>query len=247
MDVAGARGHVVLLHGLGRSPASLKFAECRLRHAGFSTLNIGYPSRHAPLETLAEMVAEQVPARLPGRVHFLTHSMGGIVLRQVLKTNRPQNLGRVVMLGPPNRGSRLATRLKDGWIYRSIMGPAGQQIGSDRDSVPNVLGAVDFELGVIAGTNAIDPCRLLVPGDGDGKVGVDETRVEGMTDWLCLPRGHAFLIIDPTVIDQAIHFFRVGRFAHPHATAKPSRPTRPDLSAVARSAKVEGPSPPARA
>lgn len=206
-------GHVVLLHGLGRSPMSLKYAEYRLRQGGFSPLNIGYPSRRAPIESLARMVAEKLPTASGRPLHFLTHSMGGIVLRQLLKANRPPNIGRAVMLGPPNRGSQLATRMRGSRIYRFAMGPAGQEIVSDLDSVPNTLGAVDFEVGVIAGKKAFDPLRSLVAGESDGRVSLDETRVDGMADWLCVTRGHAFLMFDPKVIDQAIHFFRFGRFA----------------------------------
>jgi pimeloyl-ACP methyl ester carboxylesterase len=204
--------HVVLLHGLGRSSASLLYAAGRLRRAGFATVNLGYASRRLPLEVLARSVAERLPPAA-SRLHFFTHSMGGIVLRCLVKAQRPANLGRVVMLGPPNRGSQLATRLRGAWYYRMLMGPAGQQIGADLDSVPNTLGPVDFELGVIAGNRALDPFRFLVAGENDGKVSLEETRVEGMSDWLCIPRGHALLMFDRQAIDQAAHFFRHGRFA----------------------------------
>jgi triacylglycerol lipase len=203
--------HVVLLHGLGRSAVSMLYAERRLRAAGFTTTSIGYPSRRMPIEDLAASVAARLPGD-PTRLHFLTHSLGGIVLRYLVKSRRPSNLGRAVMLGPPNRGSQLATKLRPTWYYRLATGPAGQEIGTDEASVPNTLGPVDFELGVIAGSRTIDPFRLLVEGESDGKVALEETRVEGMADWWSLPRGHAFLMFDPVVIDQAAHFFRHGRF-----------------------------------
>jgi triacylglycerol lipase len=205
------RGHVVLLHGLGRSPLSLGYAASRLRRAGFAAVNIGYPSRHQPLDQLARGVAAQLPAS--GPLHFLTHSMGGIVLRCLVKTARPPNLGRAVMLGPPNGGSQLASRLRDRWLYRATLGPAGQQIGADAGSVPNQLGPVDFEVGVIAGRRALDPLRWLVAGESDGRVSLAETKVAGMSDWTTVPRGHAFLMFDAKVIDQAVHFFEHGRFA----------------------------------
>jgi triacylglycerol lipase len=210
--LAEEAGHVVLLHGLGRSPLTFRYAEQRLRRAGFTTTNIGYPSRRAPIEALAEGVAERLPAGVRP-LHFLTHSMGGIVLRCLVKRQRPQHLGRVVMLGPPNGGSQLAARLRSRWYYRLLMGPAAQQIGTDPASVPRLLGPVDFPVGVIAGNRSIDPFRFLVAGESDGKVSLEETRVEGMADWCCRPRGHSFLMFDPWVIDQAAHFFRHGRFA----------------------------------
>jgi pimeloyl-ACP methyl ester carboxylesterase len=203
---------VVLLHGLGRSPLTFRFAEQRLRRAGFATTNIGYPSRRAPIEALADGVAQRLPVGADP-LHFLTHSMGGIVLRCLVQRRRPEHLGRVVMLGPPNGGSQLATRLQPRWYYRLLMGPAGQQLGIDPASVPRLLGPVDFPLGVIAGNRSLDPFRFLVAGVSDGKVALEETRVEGMSDWCCLPRGHGFLMFDARVIDQAVHFFRHGRFA----------------------------------
>jgi triacylglycerol lipase len=207
-------GDVVLLHGLGGSPLSLLYAGRRLREAGFTPLRISYPSRHAPIDELARFVAARLPAA--GRpLHFLTHSMGGIVLRQLVKTGRPAHIGRAVMLGPPNGGSQLATRMSKTWIYRRVMGPAGLQIGADAASVPNTLGPVDFPVGVIAGHRALDPFRLLVTGESDGKVCLSETRVEGMTDWLCVERSHALLHLDPAVIGQAIHFLCQGSFARP--------------------------------
>jgi triacylglycerol lipase len=210
--LADEPGHVVLLHGLGRSPLTFRYAEQRLRKAGFTTSNLGYPSRRAPIEALADQVAARLPSGA-GPLHFLTHSLGGIVLRCLVKRRRPPQLGRVVMLGPPNAGSQLATRLRARWYYRLATGPAGQQIGSDAASVPNLLGPVDFPLGVIAGNRSVDPFRFLVIGESDGKVTLEETRVEGMADWRCLPRGHSFLMFDARVIDQAAHFFRHGRFA----------------------------------
>jgi len=203
--------HVVLLHGLGHSSLSFRYAERRLRRAGFATTNLGYPSRRAPIEALADHVAERLPAGDP--LHFLTHSMGGIVLRCLVQRRRPPHLGRVVMMGPPNGGSQLATRLQPRWYYRRLMGPAGQQIGVDPASVPRRLGPVDFPLGVIAGNRSVDPFRFLIQGESDGKVSLEETRVEGMADWCCLPRAHGFLLFDARAIDQAIHFFRHGRFA----------------------------------
>jgi triacylglycerol lipase len=203
--------HVVLLHGLGRSPLTFRYAERRLRKAGFTTSNLGYPSRRASIEALADDVAARLPADARP-LHFLTHSLGGIVLRCLVQRRRPPHLGRVVMLGPPNAGSQLATRLQPRWYFRWLLGPAGQQIGADAASIPNSLGPVDFPLGVIAGSRSLDPFALLVTGASDGKVTLEETRVVGMTDWWSLPRGHGVLMFDARVIDQAAHFFRHGRF-----------------------------------
>jgi len=206
------RGYVVLLHGLGRSPASLIYAAYRMRRAGYTPVNIGYPSRREPLETLARHVAERLPADASRPMHFLTHSMGGIVLRLLARSRRPPNLGRGVMLGPPNQGSQLASGVRRTWISRLILGPAVDEIGHLPGSVPNQLGPVDFEVGVIAGRSSFDPLQIFMAGESDGRVSLDETKVEGMSDWLIVKRGHALLMLDPSVLDQALHFFEHGRF-----------------------------------
>jgi triacylglycerol lipase len=208
-----AKAKVVLLHALGRTRLSLLFAERYLRRAGLDPVSIPYPSRREPIERLAELVRASLPQEGDRPLHFVTHSLGGIVLRYLVQAGRPPNLGRVVMLGPPNRGSQLATRLKRSWLFRLATGPAGQQIGSDAQSVPNRLGPADFELGVIAGTTAFDPFRFLISGQSDGKVTLDETRVDGQTDWLAVRRAHALLVNDPRVLSQAVHFIAHGRFA----------------------------------
>jgi hypothetical protein len=213
MSSPQAPPRVVLLHALGRGRLSLISAERHLRRAGFDPLPISYPSTQRPIADLAELVAARLPAD-PGRpLHFLTHSMGGIVLRHLVRTCRPPGLARVVMLGPPNRGSQLASRLRRSWVFRLATGPAGQQIGAEPDSVPNQLGPVDFELGIIAGTTALDPFGLLISGANDGKVSLDETRVDGAADWLVVRRAHALLINDPNVLAQAVHFLHHGRFS----------------------------------
>lgn len=206
------RGHIVLLHGLGRSPWSLRWAEHRLRGAGYTVTNIGYPSRHEPLERLAEHVAQRLPTDPSQPLHFFTHSMGGIVLRCLARSRRPPNLGRAVMLGPPNQGSQVAARLRDQRIFR-VMGPAARELGAESDGVPQQLGPVDFEVGVIAGRSRLDPMHVMVAGESDGRVSLEETKVQGMADWIAVNRGHGLLMFDPDVIRQAIHFFEHGRFA----------------------------------
>jgi len=191
---------VILLHGLGRTPLSLTLAQLHLRRAGFEPVSIGYPSRSQPIEELAELVRSRLPADRDGEVHFVTHSMGGIVARRLLSVDPPPDLGRVVMLSPPNRGSKLATRLRNNPLFRALTGPSGQQIGDDPGSVPNRLPPADFELGVITGNR-------------DAKVTVDEATVDGMTDFLVVPHGHTFIMNYPGVLDQVVHFLRHGHFA----------------------------------
>lgn len=203
---------VVSLHGLARSNLSLLFANLLLRRAGYEPVSIDYPSRSRSLEELAEHVRDRLPAGDDRRIHFLTHSMGGLVVRCLLRERRPVNLGRVVMLAPPNQGSQLAGRLRDRGLFRWVMGPAAQQLGAGQAEVGQILGPVDFDLGVITGDRPLKAFARLIRPPHDGRVRVEEAQIEGMTDFLVVPRGHAFIMNDPVVIRQAVHFFETGKF-----------------------------------
>ena len=203
---------VVMLHGLGRTSLSLAWAENRLRRAGFRPLNIGYPSRRHSIPELARHVADRLSRANGGRTHFLTHSLGGIILRYLHDHGLIENLGRVVMLAPPNQGSQLAERFRTHPLYRLALGPVGQQLGTADASVPRELGPVDFELGVIVGNRPFNPLTHLIAGENDGLVAVDEARVEGMADFLVVNCGHTFIMNDSTVLEETTHFFEHGRF-----------------------------------
>ena len=172
--------------------------------------------------------------RLPGaggRIHFLTHSMGGLVARYLLRVDRPEHLGRVVMLAPPNQGSQVAAKLRGLELFRKVMGPAAQQLGSGTERIADLLGPVDFELGVITGDRPLgQPTARMIEGPNDGKVAVDEARVEGMRDFLVVHRGHTFIMNDPEVIGQAAHFFETGRFRHGPEELRKPRPEELDGS-----------------
>ena len=208
---------VVLLHGMGRGPLSMKRIERALVNRGYRVVNIGYPSTRYSVEHLAR--SHLAPALreldLPpgGRVHFVTHSLGAIVLRQQLATEPIPNLGRVVMLGPPNRGSEIADALKRGWFLRLFTGPSGQQLGTSSEDLPRKLGPACFELGVIAGDRSLNPFFSgRLPRPHDGKVSVDSTRLEGMSDFLVLHCSHTFLPWSTRAIRQVVAFLEAGAF-----------------------------------
>jgi hypothetical protein len=202
----------------------------RLGERGYDVVNVGYPSREAPIEALArEALAPALHGALadPCRpVHFVTHSLGGILLRYYLwesggaragRLERGNPLGRVVMLAPPNQGSEVVDRLRALGVYRVALGPAGQQLGTDPASVPSALnreGPVTYPVGVIAGQRTLNPLlSALISGPNDGKVALARARVEGMADFLVVRRSHTFIMVAEDVIAQCVHFLEHGRFA----------------------------------
>jgi len=207
---------VVLLHGLRRTGRSMKKTAQALGEKGYFPVIVDYHSRRHAIEYLADEVLHEVLESLPrgpsSRVHFVTHSMGGIIVRYYLKHHPMEELGRVVMLSPPNQGSELVDLLKDSPVFKILHGPAGQQLGT-ADRFLKSLGPVHFELGVIAGLKTGDHVSgRIISGPNDGKVGVERTKVPGMRDFLVVPYSHTFIMRPKAVIDQVAYFLRHGLF-----------------------------------
>jgi pimeloyl-ACP methyl ester carboxylesterase len=185
-----------------------------LESAGFHALNVDYPSRTARIDELSEQTLGPILAAGKGRpVHFVTHSLGGILVRDYAARHPEAAIGRVVMLGPPNGGSEVVDRL-GGWkLFRAVNGPAGEELSTSRSSTPNRLGPVRFQAGVLAGNRSINWINsLMIEGPDDGKVSVERTKLEGMADHLVLPVTHPFLMRNRTAIAQTIRFLQEGRF-----------------------------------
>ena len=209
--------YVILVHGLARTKYSMGKVQKFLERRGYLVLNFNYPSTRYPIAILSERYLGefiQTQCSEPTRkIHFVTHSMGGILVRCYLKEHKPEQIGRVVMLAPPNQGSEVTDRLKAWFVYKWFFGPAGQQLGTDERSLPVQLGPVDFELGVIAGDRTINPFNSLkIPGPDDGKVAVERTKVQGMKDFLLVHNNHTFIMRDVMVLTQIAHFLQTGMF-----------------------------------
>ena len=206
---------VVLLHGLARTSASMESLAELIADEGFEVVNVDYPSREQPIEALAPIAVHKGLGGCPPgtTVHFVTHSLGGILIRYYLEEHSLPRLGRVVMLAPPNQGSEVVDTLREMPGFRLLNGPAGNQLGTGAESLPRTLGPVDFELGIIAGSSTFNPIlSLYLPNPDDGKVSVASTRVEGMSDFIVLPYTHTFMMQSPEVASQAIEFIRRGAF-----------------------------------
>jgi triacylglycerol lipase len=208
---------VILLHGLIRSSTSMTVLADALENEGYLVNNVDYPSTASPIEQLAATTIPTASSACAGahRIHFVTHSMGGILLREYLSHKPIDSLGRVVMLAPPNQGSELVDFLTDVPGFEIVNGEAGAQLGTDTGSLPVKLGPVTFQLGVIAGTRSYNPVySSIIPGPDDGKVSVLSTQVEGMTDHIEVDASHTFMMNGDDVIRQTLTFLRTGKFSH---------------------------------
>ena len=208
---------VVLLHGMWRSALAMKPLEWHLEEQGYSVVNESYSSLSYSIPELAEIAAGGGLAacrhRGLARVHFVTHSLGGILVRQYAKGRRVPGLERVVMLGPPNQGSQVADYYGSIDFLDGLRPQVMDGLRTGENSVTSGLGPVDFELGIIAGTVNR---RASIPGfpqePGDGTVSVAETVVPGMVDFLQMATTHTFMIWNPQVMDQVVHFLQLGQF-----------------------------------
>ncbi|HEY1051791.1 MAG TPA: alpha/beta fold hydrolase [Prosthecobacter sp.] len=211
---------VVLIHGLLRTPRSMWVVAAWLKRKGYRVLLVGYPSRKVPI---SEAVVEHIQPRLaklaetlePGtQVHFVTHSLGGIVFRAWAAQRDPAfPLGRAVLLAPPNRGSEIIDDVRQLPWARWLVGPVSAELGTDSDSTPNSLGPLPPNTGVIMGNRGrISLFKHLIGNQTDGIVTIDSARGEGAAGFTLLPTDHTFIVLQPAVLRAVHRFLRNGTF-----------------------------------
>ena len=219
-----AAEQVILLHGLGRQGSAMFLLQKRIREAGYKAHSIGYASLQEPPEVILEKVGEQIAlfCKDDSRpVHFVAHSLGGLIVRAFLDQRPSINLGRVVLLGTPNQGSELVDIYGDSWLFK-VLGPTAHELGTDEGSFPNRIGPPYYPLGIIAGTSSFNPMTEdRLPGPDDGVVSVKSTQIDGMTDFLLVDASHSMMRYNQTVARETIHFLKEGHFSQSPADLNP--------------------------
>jgi triacylglycerol lipase len=216
----GATEAVILLHGLCRTTRSMAKMERALTNTGYTVRNVAYPSRTAPVQQLADDAIGKAVADCQRdgvrKIHFVTHSLGGIMVRSYLARHPLPSLGRIVMLAPPNTGSEVVDKIGNWALFKWLNGPAGGELGTGTNSVPNRLGPVNYPVGIIAGDLSINWINslLLIPGRDDGKVSIQRTKLVGMSDHIVIHTAHPFIMKNRRVIRQTIQFLQAGHFDH---------------------------------
>lgn len=224
---------VVLIHGMARSSRAMNPLVQPLEKAGYQVLNVDYPSTKYPLETLAtQHVLPEINRYITnqnyqGDIYVVTHSLGGIITRYIdhqLSLPHGVKIDKVVMLAPPNHGSEVVDTLGHLAPFYWVNGLVGRQLATKHathptlSSMPHQLtekGQPSFTLGVIAGNKSADPAGAFLPNTPlghDGKVTVESTKLDGMSDHIILPYSHTFLMGKKSVQKQILHFLKHSSF-----------------------------------
>ena len=232
---------VILIHGLVRSSKSMRTLARRLEldAEGLQTFGFTYPSTRVDIAQAARYLNSAIES-LEGieRIHFVAHSMGGLVVRAWAAEHSDPRIGRLVMIATPNQGAELADRFERNTVYRVVFGAAGQQLTRAEDGFIAKLPAPEFEFGVIAGGNGGSGYNPLIPGDNDGTVSVDSTRLPGAADFVVVDRLHTFIVSAPETAEYTARFLKTGRF---RTTGDPQPIPREGVTGMARATDSKEP------
>ena len=214
---------VVLLHGLAAPRWSMSLLARHLhKHGDYATFVVDYASTRSTIDSQARSLANVIRS-LEGieEINLVGHSMGNIVIRRYLAGdgspsqgwNPDPRIARIVMIAPPNHGSITATRLSDYALFKTLLGESGRQLGTNWEDLERRLATPNGEFGIIAGGYGnklgLNP---FLPGDDDGRIRVETTRLAGAADFLVVPAVHEFIANDPRIFDYTLRFLQAGYF-----------------------------------
>ncbi|MEW8470361.1 MAG: alpha/beta fold hydrolase [Candidatus Thiodiazotropha sp.] len=205
---------VVLLHGLGRSNIAMWRLAGRLEDAGYDVQQVGYSSINTTTDEVIADITKQIDdccASEKRIVHFVGHSLGGLLIRAYLQENILKQLGNTVLIGTPNKGTEIADQLKGNCLVELLV-PMATALGTDERSLPKTLEFPYYPVGVIAGVYDSGLNEEILPGRDDGLVPVESTKLEGMSDFIEIESGHSMMRYNEDVASQTIHFLKNGKF-----------------------------------
>ncbi len=205
---------VFMLHGLGRNKSAMVLLGSRLMEAGFHVKQVGYHSlTQSPDEILAD-VTQQIqsyPVAPEQTINFVGHSLGGLMIRAYLDTNEVPNLGRVVLIGTPNKGTPIVDKFREEW-WMKMAGPMTLALGTDAESFPSTIGAPYYPIGLIAGVMTDLENEQFMPGVDDGVVPLESVQLEGSRDMIIFEENHTAMRFNKEISDQTIAFLINGEF-----------------------------------
>lgn len=212
--------HVVLLHGLGRTSASMRKVRRALEQAGLKTHSWAYPSRHHRLQGHVEAFRQWLSDQdFDGPVHFVGHSLGGLIIRGTLATDPPVAVGKIVMIATPNQGAGVVTRHGNNRFSRLVFGQPLEDLSESSEAL-KTLGVPEAKIGIIAG---IQPFHFFNPiswvnlfhisgHEHDGTVEIHNTYLAQASDTIAIDAHHTFICDHPEVIKQTLYFIANGHF-----------------------------------
>lgn len=203
---------IVLIHGIMRDSKGFSRFQKEFQNQGYTVVPFEYPSTRIKIEKSAKFLQYMLQS-LEGidEVNFIVHSMGGLLVRAWSANHTDPRIKRMVMLGTPNTGADLANLFRRGPIFRLFLGPAGQQLVSDPESTISNLPKPPMEFAVIAGGRSDKKgYNILIPGDDDGIVSVESTRLPGAADFDIVPCIHTFLVSHPGIYERCLRFLKTG-------------------------------------
>jgi pimeloyl-ACP methyl ester carboxylesterase len=203
---------VILVHGILRGSSSMNKIKYGLVSHGFRVTGFDYTTKDGTIEEISDRLHERIK-KSRGKINFVTHSLGAVIVRYYISKYKPENIGRVVMIAPPNNGSSYAATLSRIPIYKKIFGSSGMEIAGGKNCIVNRLPVPDFEFGIIAGgTGSETGWNPFLKGDNDGTVLVEETIIKGMADFILIKGQHSLLLLDKNVVSESIYFLKKGKF-----------------------------------
>ncbi len=227
LNPSAADEQVIIIHGLGRSSWSMKTMSELIEEQGYQVCVVDYPTLRQPLDHTLDSSTQEIerclakvttnPEQSTNRqkVHFVGHSLGGLVIRSYLASH-PElvdsvEMGEVVFVGTPNQGSDVADFFARSWLL-STLGETAESLTTHNDSFPNQLPQPTYDFGVIAGTASYPLFNGLFDEPNDGLVSVKSTKLTGMKDFALVDRKHDRLRRDPYVTELIVNYISTGAF-----------------------------------